>query len=74
MRKSPPESSLPCLSAALTCRPPSLLHYGIEMALEPLARQSRYFVERSGLFEKVRGARHDDELLFAAEPGERCPV
>ena len=45
-----------------------------EMALEPLARQPRHLIQRTGLFEEVRRAGDDHELLFAAELRERRPV
>ena len=45
-----------------------------EVAFEPLARQPRHLIQRAGLFEEVRGAGDDHELLFAAELRERRPV
>ena len=44
------------------------------MAVKPVARQPRHFVERSRFFEKVRCSRHGHKLLFAAQLRERCPV
>jgi hypothetical protein len=34
---------------------------------EPVARQPRHFLKRPVLLEQVRGAGHDDDLLFALQ-------
>jgi hypothetical protein len=44
------------------------------MTFKPLASKSRYLVKRSGLFEEMRCARNDHELLFATQLCESCPV
>src|SRR6516164_4795649 len=45
-----------------------------EMLQEPAARVLDDCLERSRLFEEVRGAGHDDELLSTAERGERGAI
>jgi hypothetical protein len=50
------------------------LRHRDQMALEPVARQARHFVQCSRFVEQVRCPRHDHELLFAAQLRERCPI
>jgi hypothetical protein len=45
-----------------------------EVALKPLARQPRHLVQRTGLFEEMRRAGDNHELLLAAQLCERCSV
>src|SRR6516162_4039482 len=45
-----------------------------EMLQEPAARVLDDCLERSRLFEEMRGAGHDDELLCTAERGERGAI
>src|SRR5689334_21184438 len=44
------------------------------MLRKPLGCQTRYLFEGSRFLEKMRGTRHDHELLVTAEPGQRLPV
>ena len=44
------------------------------MALEPVARQPRHFVQRSRFFEQVRCSGHDHKPLHAEQLRQRFPV
>ena len=72
--------SLNCANLELNWRPAAARYQRIssshlrEMLLEPAARMLDNHLERSRLFEEVRGARHNDELFFATQLGVRGAI
>src|SRR5260370_31610136 len=44
------------------------------MAKEPVPRESRNLLQRSGLFKQVSCARHNGKMLLAAQFGKRLPI
>src|SRR6266446_1136061 len=67
-----------CSSIKLHCHAFFLLFRGDrlprEVPLEPVARQQPHLVERARLFQEVRRAGNDHELLFTMQLRERRPV
>jgi hypothetical protein len=46
----------------------------VQMLSKPIAREFRNLLERPWLLKKVGSARHDRELLLAAQPSECLPI
>jgi hypothetical protein len=55
-------------------RSPVALRSHDEIALEPVARQTRHFIQRSRFFKQMCRCRHDRQLLFAAQLRESGPI
>src|SRR6266550_7479996 len=45
-----------------------------EMPLEPIPREARHLVERTLLFEEMRGSRHDHEIFLALKLLQRLLI
>ena len=58
----------------LSCQIASGLRSHDEIALEPVARQTRHFIQRSRFFKQMCRCRHDRQLLFAAQLRESGPI
>jgi hypothetical protein len=58
----------------LSCQVASGLRRHDEIALEPVARQTRHFIQRSRFFKQMCRCRHNRQLLFAAQLRESGPI
>jgi len=57
-----------------SCQVASGLRRHDEIALEPVARQTRHFIQRSRFFKQMCRCRHNRQLLFAAQLRESRPI